>query len=151
MGGIAVAGYQLGKHLKKRRDASQSREDEFQELRQSYQNLAPQPSDQAQTSMTSRGMLWQDNKPLKIRYKRHQNQVRTHSKTQVDNVVVNDRKETQTRFVRVPVTNKEGEAYREAIRRVVELNPKLEFFASQIQSTMEQLLHGANVKERTSE
>lgn len=54
--------------------------------------------------------------------------------------------QTETRFVRVPVSDDAGEAYREAIRRVAELNPRAVSLLNQLESTAAQLLHGRKAK-----
>ena len=58
---------------------------------------------------------------------------------------------TETRYVRVPVTDQEGEAWREAVRRVAERNPRAIPLLNTVESTASQLLHGRRVKAGSGE
>ena len=53
---------------------------------------------------------------------------------------------TQTRYVRVPVADPEGEAFREALRRVAERQPSAVGLLNQVEAAAAQLLHGHRVK-----
>lgn len=55
---------------------------------------------------------------------------------------------TKTEYVRVPEIDPEGEAYREALRREVRLEPKLQGYVERIESTKEQLMAGAKADKR---
>lgn len=60
-----------------------------------------------------------------------------------DDVRVARVNKTETRFVRVPETDQESEAYREAMRREAALEPKLAPYVERIEATKSQLLHGS--------
>lgn len=53
---------------------------------------------------------------------------------------------TETRYVRVPVPDPEGECFREALRRVAERQPSAIGILNQVESAAAQLLHGHRVK-----
>jgi len=62
--------------------------------------------------------------------------------------VVVDRKETETEYVRVPATDPVGEAYKQALRRYVQANPKSQQAINGIETMAGQILHGMKVKKR---
>ncbi|MCA9117310.1 MAG: hypothetical protein KDA79_19705, partial [Planctomycetaceae bacterium] len=57
---------------------------------------------------------------------------------------------TETRYVRVPVADQEGEAWREAVRRMAELHPGAVPLLNTLESTATQLLHGRRVTSGSS-
>jgi hypothetical protein len=52
---------------------------------------------------------------------------------------------TENRYTRVPVTDPEGEAYREAMRKEAELTPQLAPYLERLEASKQQILHGKRV------
>lgn len=61
---------------------------------------------------------------------------------------MNTQTKTNTEYVRVPVTDPEGEAYREAARRLVSLTPGLAPHVEQLEAVKNQLLQGQQVQQK---
>ena len=55
---------------------------------------------------------------------------------------------TETKFVQVPVTNREAEALKDAMRRECNINKKAVPIVARIQSVAQELLHGMEIVEK---
>lgn len=63
-------------------------------------------------------------------------------------MLVNTQTKTDTEYVRVPVTDPEGEAYREAARRLVGLTPALATYMEQLEAVKSELLRGQQISQK---
>lgn len=61
--------------------------------------------------------------------------------------IVVDQTRTETEIVRVP-TEREGEAYREAMRRETKTSPAIAAHLERVEQVAQQILHGDKVRQR---
>lgn len=73
---------------------------------------------------------------------------RTDRREKNSNVTQGTGLRTETEFVRVEVSDEEGEAYREAMRRVGKRDDRFAGVMEQIESSKKQILHGRKVEQR---